>query len=289
MNNQLLDPTYLQRFLSQHLLPTLDRFGQHFLVDGEVLDNIVQACNLSPKKPVVEVGPGLGVLTKAVAPLTSKVYSIELDRRIIPILKELVRDTPNIEVIAGDILRNYPQIIFKENIPDHYDVIGNIPYNISAKLLRHVLSWEPRPDNITFLIDAEVAKRISAKPPEMSVLAVSVQVYAEPEIIGPEVQPHSFLPPPKVKSAILRLTTRKKPLVREGDLNSFFSLVKAGFSQKRKTLQNSLKALWRCSGEDAAIILKRSGIDPQRRAQTLSIEEWLTILQNQKTNSTKTI
>ncbi|MDO8512845.1 MAG: 16S rRNA (adenine(1518)-N(6)/adenine(1519)-N(6))-dimethyltransferase RsmA [bacterium] len=298
--DELLSQTGLEEYLKHHGLPLLERFGQNFLIDHNVLDEIVSAANPDPKVPIIEIGAGLGVLTLAIADAmakgtgdsehgTGRIFAIELDRRIAPLLKHRTKKIPSIKVIEGDILNLYPELIFFTQsesdkpvpstlTPVPFDVIGNIPYNITSKLIRHILGWKLRPRSITFLMDSAVAERITAKPDKMSVLAISVHVFAEPKIVGPVVLPTAFVPQPKVKSSILRMETRKEPLVPEELQKEFFSLVKGGFAQKRKTLQNSLHALWHCSGEEAAKILKKADIEPSRRAQTLSIEEWLQIL-----------
>lgn len=291
--DELLSQPGLEEYLKHHGLPLLDRFGQNFLIDHNVLDNIVAAANPDPKVPIIEIGAGLGVLTLALAEKrgslkenlsdkqVAKIFAIELDRRIITLLKHRTKKIPQVEVIELDALKVYPNEIFGLGFDVKnfkYDVVGNIPYNITSKLIRHILGWKLRPRSITFLMDNAVARRITAKPDEMSVLAISVRVFAEPRIVGPVVLPTAFVPQPKVKSAVLRMETREKPLVPEELQKEFFSLVKGGFAQKRKTLQNSLHALWHCTGEEAAKILKKAGIDPTRRAQTLSIEEWLQIL-----------
>jgi|GEM_PF-771575 len=295
--DELLSQQGLENYLKHHGLPLLDRFGQNFLIDQDVLAQIVDAINPDPAVPIIEIGAGLGVLTLAIAEAmaqgvgsgekgaeTAKIYAIELDRRIVPLLKHRTKKIPQVQVIDQDILQIYPELLEKL-LPTpnslhsrHYQVAGNIPYNITSKLIRHILSWQPQPRSITFLVDAAVAKRITANPPDMSILAVSVQVFAEPKIIGPIIEPTAFVPQPKVKSAVLRMETREKPLVPTELQKDFFSLVKGGFAQKRKTLQNSLRALWHCDGEESAKILKQAKIEPTRRAQTLTIDEWLRIL-----------
>jgi len=310
--DELLSQEGLENYLKHHGLPLLDRFGQNFLIDHKVLDQIVSAVNPDPTVPIIEIGAGLGVLTLAIAEAmsegtgdrvqaaqqgeprpdgrgTGRIFAIELDRRIVPLLKHRTKKISSVKIIEGDILNLYPEKIFGANetseqpvpcdlYPVPYQVVGNIPYNITSKLIRHILGWKLRPRSITFLMDSAVAKRITALPGEMSVLAISVRIFAEPRIVGPVILPTAFVPQPKVKSAILRIETRGKPLVPEELQKQFFSLVKGGFAQKRKTLQNSLRALWHCSGEEAGKILKKAKIEPSRRAQTLSIDEWLQIL-----------
>lgn len=282
--DSLLNPHFLQEFLKKNNLPPLDRFGQHFLIDEGVLEQIVDTIDPKPDVPVIEIGAGLGQLSRAMAnhrqdsieEKLEPIYAVELDKRLINPLRQNTKLLPSIKVIHSDILKlDISSFAFPVS---RYLVCGNIPYNITSKLLRHVLSWDPKPEKIVFLVDFEVAKRVTANPPEMSILSVSVQNFAEAEIVGPVVPPESFIPAPKIKSAVLRLTPRKEPLVPREMEKEFFKLVRAGFSQKRKTLQNSLRALWQCSGEEAARRLQKSGIDPQRRPQTLTIEEWRRLL-----------
>jgi len=278
--DELLNAQSLDSYLRKNNLPLLDRFGQNFLIDENVLTQIVTATQTEPTIPVIEVGAGLGVLTKAVAQKRkSDYFAVELDKRMILLLKERVTDLPFVKIIHGDILKKSPKDF---SLSSPYDVIGNIPYNITSKLLRHILSWQPQPRSITFMMDNEVAKRITATPPDMSVLALSVQVFSDSKIVGPIISPTAFVPQPKVKSAVVRMEMRDKPLVQNELQREFFSLARGGFSQRRKTLQNSLRALWHCTGEESAKILKKAGIDPVRRAQTLTIAEWLNLLETKK-------
>jgi len=280
--DSLLNPKYLKKFLGDNHLPPLERFGQNFLIDLFVLEDIVNACETNPQRPVIEVGSGFGVLSRALAAKRadsenpSPIYSIEFDRRVVPILKNLVKDFPTIKVIENDILRVYPDSLIEQQ---EYEVAGNIPYNITSKIIKHVLSWNPKPKSVTFLVDYEVAKRVTAQPGELSILALSVQVYAEPRIVGNYIPPIAFMPVPKINSAILRMELRDQPLVSKEEEKEFFRLLKGGFSQKRKTLLNSLRAFWQLDSKEAEKIFKLAGIDPTRRPQTLSIEEWKKLLE----------
>lgn len=285
----LLNPAALRSFLAQHRLPPLDLFGQHFLVDAEVLARIVAAAEPDAAVPLIEIGAGLGVLTRALAlarerqtngktEFSAPLVAVERDRRFQPLLVERVRAFPLVTVVTGDILRLAPDDLLPLPGIAPYDVVGNIPYSITARLLRHVLAWLPRPRRITFLMDTAVSSRIAAVPPDANILSVSVQVYAEPRVKPPSIPPAAFLPPPQVSSAIVRLNVRPLPLVPEERAKAFFRLVRAGFSQRRKMLGNALRPLWGCAAQDAARILEHAGIDAKRRAQTLTIAEWLTLL-----------
>lgn len=287
----LLDPTSLQRFLRAHHLPPLDRFGQHYLVDGDVLRNIVAAAETDSDLPVVEIGAGLGVLTRALArareletgnsELGTPLVAVELDRRLIPVLRERTREFPSVRVVQADILRlDLASVLptLSSKYPTPYDVVGNIPYNSTAPILQRFLARPPRPRRMTLLVDEAVASVIAAAPPAMSLRAVSVQVYAKPAVVGQRIPPSVFFPPPAVHSAILTLETRATPLVPETEERAFFRLVRAGFSQKRKTLKNALSATYRLRPLEAEARLRRAGLDPSSRAQTLSVAEWRRLL-----------
>jgi 16S rRNA (adenine1518-N6/adenine1519-N6)-dimethyltransferase len=177
---------------------------------------------------------------------------------------------PNVRLIQGDILKLLPKDLITEQ---DYIVVANIPYYITSVVIRHLLENTPKPRRVVLTIQEEVAERICAKPGDMSLLALSVQVYGEPRIAA-RIPAEAFFPAPKVDSAVLRVDIYPTPLVKPEVLESFFKLIKAGFSQKRKTLRNSLSSGLRIAPSSAADFLTRAGIDPQRRAEALSIEEW---------------
>lgn len=277
----LLDPLRLQQFLRAHHLPPLDRFGQHFLIDSEALADMVRAADQDPRVPVIEIGAGLGVLTRALAQVRehgpAPLIAVELDRRLIPILTERVRSFPSVRVVHADILRVNPYSL----LPTPYypfDVVGNIPYNITAPILRRFLGSLPRPRRLTIMVDNAVAEAIAAHPPDMSVRAISVQVYAEAHVARRRIPPAAFIPAPAVHSAALVLTTRQTPLVAPAQERAFFRIVRAGFSQRRKTLANALAATERIAPSEAAARLTRAQLDPRRRAETLTINEWKRLL-----------
>ena len=292
----LLDERQLTRYLRQHHLPPLHRFGQHFLVDAEVLHTLVKASETDPEIPTIEIGAGLGVLTRALAaarersatktgPHAAPLIAVELDRRLVPLLRERVRPYSSVRIVPADIL-SVPihTLLNRDGVsPDTrgavtYDLIGSIPYNITAPILEKFLAHVPRPRRLTFLLDHAVAEAISAPPPQLSIRAIGVQVFAEPRVIRRRIPPSAFVPPPAVPSAILALSCRAHPLVPPKDEQGFFRLVRAGFSQKRKMLANALAAVFRLSSADAAARLRRAGINPERRAQTLSLDEWNRLL-----------
>lgn len=294
MHDPLLDATRLAAYLREHNLPALHRFGQHFLVDADVLRSIVETSDTDPTIPTIEIGAGLGVLTRALATARDQgaktgrhaampLIAVELDRRLIPLLKERTGEFSSVHVMHGDILKLELPEVFRRTMPRNpwplpYDVIGNIPYNITAPILKKFLAKEPRPRRVTLLVDHSVAEVIAAAPPQLSIRAISVQVFAEPTVSRGRIPPSAFVPPPEVSSALLTLRTRATPLIAPEEESAFFRLVRAGFSQKRKTLANALAATARMSPADAAVRLRRAEIDPSRRAQTVSIPEWKHLL-----------
>lgn len=262
-----LDTTALLRRYGLHAHKSL---GQNFLQDSEVLENIAAAAEIQPGDTVLEIGPGLGSLTRYLAVSAKEVVAVELDKKLIAPLKTVLASYKNVRLIQGDILELSP----KDLIPaKDYIVAANIPYYITSAVIRHLLESEPKPRRIVLTVQKEVAQRICAKPGDMSLLALSVQVYGKPRIAA-QIPAEAFFPAPKVDSAVLCVDIYPVPLIKDELLDTFFKLIKAGFSQKRKTLRNSLSSGFHISPAEAADLLTRADIDPQRRAETLSIEEW---------------
>ena len=244
--------------------------GQNFLQDPFALEAIVSAAEIQPADTVLEVGPGLGSLTRYLAVSAHEVIAVELDVKMLAPLKAVIAPYHNVRVIHGDILKLSPQELVAEK---DYLVVANIPYYITSAVIRHLLESGNKPRRIVLTIQKEVAERICAKPGDMSLLALSVQVYGKPRIAA-RIPANAFFPEPKVDSAVLCVDIYPSPQIPNGMLNTFFKLIKAGFAQKRKTLRNSLSAGLHISPTEAADLLTSTGIDPQRRAETLSIAEW---------------
>lgn len=258
--------------LRAHDLKPNKKLGQNFLVDAAALGRIVAAADLGPDDVVIEVGAGLGTLTEPLAQAAGRVIAVEFDRGMVQILREQFGDRPNVEIVQGDILRipnpglGYPR----------FKVVANLPYYITSAVLRHFLEQEPRPHLMVVTVQQEVAERIVAGPGDMSLLAVSVQFYGEPSLVA-RIPAGAFYPPPKVSSAVVRIAipgAPRAPLPPGLDDVGFFRVVRAGFSQKRKTLRNSLSAGLRLDPADTAQALEQAGVDPRRRAETLTLEEW---------------
>lgn len=265
-----IPPLNVPQLLKQYGLPPLKRLGQNFLVDPMALQKVFCAAEISPEDAVLEVGAGLGSLTRYLASQAKVVVSVELDPRLFPILTSLLRPYPNVRLVRGDILQLNPGDLMEQQ---GYLVVANIPYYITSALIRHLLEAEVLPKRLVLTIQQEVAERICAQPGDMSLLALSVQVYGSPRIVG-EIPAGAFYPMPKVDSAILRIDLYPQPRLPPPLLPTFFHLAKASFSHKRKTLRNALAA---SLGKKPTILdemLTAAQINPQRRAESLNLEEW---------------
>ncbi|MCA9935772.1 MAG: ribosomal RNA small subunit methyltransferase A [Ardenticatenaceae bacterium] len=253
--------------LQQHGLEPKKSLGQNFLFDENVLRRIVDAAELEPDDAVLEIGPGLGALTKLLAETAVTLTTIELDNRFIPILRLELAAYPHVRLVHGDILEQDPADWFS----GPYKVVANVPYYITGAILRHLLEGAHKPTMMVLTVQKEVAERVTAVPPHMSLLAISTQVYGRTEKVA-DIKAGSFWPAPDVDSAVIRIDLRQaQPDPAFEKL--FFRVVKAGFSQKRKQLQKNLRQL----GLDRAVIaqmLEDAGVDGRARAETLTIEQW---------------
>jgi 16S rRNA (adenine1518-N6/adenine1519-N6)-dimethyltransferase len=264
-------PLDVTRLLRDHDLSPRKGLGQNFLVDQQALRKLVEAAEIPPGATVLEVGPGVGSLTIWLARAARQVVAVELDASLIPLLRETLAGLDNVTLVEGDILAVQPGD-WIDAVGD-YLVVANIPYYITSAIIRHLLENPPRPARMVLTMQREVAERICAAPGKMSLLALSVQVYGKPRAVL-RIPAGAFYPPPQVDSVSLRVDLYPQPLVPLDRLDLFFRLAKAGFSQKRKTLRNSLAAGLGIPAQEAGALLQTAGIDPQRRAETLSLEEW---------------
>jgi len=264
------EPLDIKALLRKYGLRPSKRLGQNFLVDGQALARVVAAAEITTDDEVLEIGPGLGGLTRLLAHEARRVVAVELDEALLPPLREALDGLDNVEVIPGDILAVDPGELFQES---GFLVVANIPYYITSAVIRHLLSASRRPSQLVLTVQKEVAERICAGAGAMSLLALSVQVYGAPRRVA-AIPAGAFYPSPKVDSAVVRVDLYDEPAIPEQRLERFFRLAKAGFSQKRKTLRNALSAGMAWTKEHAQAVLRDAGIDPQRRAQTLSLEEW---------------
>lgn len=287
MTNPYTTPARVRAALrALHIQPTRG-MGQNFLVAPEALQTIVAAAELAPHEQVIEVGPGLGVLTWELLQRVRRVIAVELDKRLAARLQE--EFAPAIEgaaggrlhLVQGDILRHAPAVLLQQpddSAPTPYKVVANLPYAITSPVLRHFLEQPPPPALIVVLVQWEVAQRITAEPGDLSMLAHAIQMYARPEVVA-RVEASAFVPPPAVDSAVLRLRVRPAPAVAVDDTARFFRMIKAAFLQPRKKLSNALPrglaALGeQCSREDAVAALQAGGIAPEQRAETVPLAAW---------------
>lgn len=268
-----IPPLNASAVLKRHGLHADKSLGQNFLQDPFALEAITSAAEIQSTDTVLEVGPGLGSLTRYLAASAKQVVAVELDIDLLIPLRAVIAHYPNIRVVHGDILKLSPQKLVNE---EDYIVVANIPYYITSAVIRHLLESHPKPRRIVLTIQKEVAERICAKPGDMSLLALSVQVYGKPHIAA-RIPANAFFPEPKVDSAVLSVDIYPAPLIKPEIIGSFFKMIKAGFSQKRKTLRNSLSSGLHISTSASAEMLTKANIDPMRRAETLSIDEWQTL------------
>lgn len=259
----------------KQLLETYDvqpkkSLGQNFMHDTNALEKIVTTADIMPDETVIEVGPGTGALTARLARAAKHVVAVEMDERLLPILEEHLMPWPNVYLVHNDILKtDVMQLVGTQP----YKVVANVPYYITTAILQHFLELPRRPDSIVLTMQAEVAERIVAQPGDMTLLAVSVQFYGQARIMT-RLKPAVFWPRPGVDSAVLRIQTYDQPAVSVPDERAFFRVVKAGFSMKRKQLKNSLSGGLQIKAQEAAVLLADAGIAPDRRAETLNLEEW---------------
>jgi 16S rRNA (adenine1518-N6/adenine1519-N6)-dimethyltransferase len=271
----------IKKLFKKHNLFPSKRLGQNFLVDKGVLQKIIEAAQLKPGDIVLEIGPGIGNLTLELAKRVRKVITIEKDKKMCKILQDLLEcwNVGNVEIIESDILKTNIQNLIS-NIK--YKVVANLPYYIVSPVIRKFLELpEAQPLAMILMVQKEVAQRICAKPPEMNLLAVSVQFYAQPKIIA-YVSKNSFFPQPRVDSAIIKISKIKNQKLKiNRDL--FFKIVRAGFSQPRKQLINNLAKGLKIDKKKVKNWLLKNGVKPEQRAETLSIEDWIDLTKNYKT------
>ncbi len=245
--------------------------GQHFLVDRGVLDKIVSAAELASSDTVIEVGPGLGILTEELVKKAGKVIAVEVDSKLASALEKKLSKSPQLTVLNADVLQLDPRELLDSQ--RNYKVVANLPYYIAAPILRHFLEASLKPSLMVVMVQKEVGQSIAAAPGDMSILGISVQIYGKPTIVD-YVPAQSFYPPPKVDSAIVRIDVYLRPSVEVSDIAGFFEIVKAGFSAPRKQIRNSLALGLQLNSAEVVGLLEQAGITPQRRPETLSLEEW---------------
>ena len=264
----------IQHELREYGLFPKKRLGQHFLVDRNILNKVVRAAEVGKEDVVLEVGPGLGQMTVALARHAKKVIAIEIDERLVAILKQKVENYPNVEVTQDDILKVDFKRFFKKEAR-LVKVVANLPYQISTPLLFRFIESREIFSTLTLLLQKEVAERMVASPgpKEYGPLSIFIQAFSDVSIQF-IIKPSAFFPPPKVESALVHMAWREKPMIEPDDEEWFKRVVKACFSYRRKTLSNALKHSELSLPESVESRMERIGIDPRRRPETLTIEEF---------------
>lgn len=254
------------------------KFGQNFLIDGRVLEKIMDAADIGAEDFVLEIGPGIGTMTQYLAERARQVMAVEIDRNLIPILSETLSDYDNVEILNADILKiDLRKTVEEKNQRKPIKVVANLPYYITTPIIMELFESEIPVDNITVMVQKEVADRMQAQPgtKDYGALSLAVQFYAEPYIVA-NVPPNCFMPRPKVGSAVIRLTRHQNPPVEVKNKKLLFQLIRASFNQRRKTLQNGIKNFsgLSFSKEEVADALEQIGVSPTIRGEALSLEQF---------------
>ncbi len=280
MPKEMALPKITKEFLREHGIRIKKGLGQNFLIDEKILNRIVEVAHLNKEDMVIEIGPGIGTLTKRLAEKVKKVLAIEFDEHLVRLLKETLRSYPNVEIIQGDILKTD---LRKLAITDYRSpitklkVVANLPYYITTPIIIHLLKAREILSNIVVMVQREVGRRMVAKPrtKDYGALSLLVQYYTKPQIVV-KVPRSAFLPSPEVDSCVVNLEVLKKPAVEVKDEELFFKVVRAAFEQRRKALKNALSRTrdLRLSKKKVLEILEKADIGPLRRGETLSLEEF---------------
>lgn len=272
-------PTVLKQLLAEHGFTFKKQLGQNFLIDGHVLDRIIEAAELSERDGVFEVGPGAGVVTQRLAEIAKSVVAVEKDRALAPVLASVLNQFDNTEVVFADVLElDLEELWRKFDGCDRVSVVANLPYYVTTPILFQLLESQVRLQHIVIMVQKEVADRLVAGPggKDYGALTVAVQYYAEVDRVV-RVPPGAFLPPPNVESTVIRLRLRPNPPVDVGDSKGLFRVVRTAFSMRRKTILNNLTHGFGISKSVCTALLEDAGIEPSRRGETLSLVEFAAV------------
>lgn len=250
--------------------------GQHFLFERGIVERMVRQAGITSSDTVLEVGPGLGILTSELLRKANQVVAVERDPALVAHLEQAFGDIPSFTLVSGNALTLNSQDIIPELV--QFDVVANLPYSVGTAILRHLMEQSRKPRRITAMLQKEVAERLTAKPPDMSVLSVAAQFYSDPRLLF-SVAPTVFVPPPSVESAVVSMDMFHSPRLPDTQTGRFFEIVNAGFRQKRKQLANSLSEVLGLPKPTVVAWLVSCNIDPMRRAETLSLDEWIALVQ----------
>jgi 16S rRNA (adenine1518-N6/adenine1519-N6)-dimethyltransferase len=267
-------PYDVRRMLKQAGLRPRKSLGQNFLVDEDALRRVASAAEIQSEDVLLEIGAGPGSLTRHLAAQACRVVAVEIDPLLIPLLKAALSAFSNVSIVPGDILALPIEELVGSAAPGNYKVAANIPYYITSAIVRRLMESNVPPNLMVLTVQKEVADRICAPPGKMSLLSLSVQYYGTPAVVG-RIPADAFYPVPKVDSVIVRVELRNPAVRNVEQAGRLFRVARAGFSQKRKMLRNTLSAGFRLPPKDVEALLDRAGVDPKRRAETLAVEEWV--------------
>ena len=278
MQGKLGNPKNTIEIIQKYEFAFQKKFGQNFLIDTRVLDKIINAAGLTKEDMVLEIGPGIGTMTQYLAEAAREVVAVEIDNNLIPILRETLKDYENITIINNDILKvDIKELAESHNGNRPIKVVANLPYYITTPIIMGLFESNVPIDNITVMVQKEVAERMQAKPgtKDYGALSLAVQYYAEPYIVA-NVPPNCFIPRPNVGSAVIRLTRHQDPPVQVKDAGLMFTLIRASFNQRRKTLQNGLYNSPELfyTKEQIAWAIEQLGVSAQIRGEALTLEQF---------------
>jgi len=266
-----MEPLHIPELLRRYHLRPKKSLGQNFLADHNALLKIIRDSELSAADHILEIGAGLGGLTRLLAVHAKAVTAIEIDKNLFPALEAVTQPFKNIRLIQGDILEIRPEDL---NLGGEYKVVANIPYYITSAVIRHLLEAEAKPDRIVLTMQREVAERIVNRDKKMSLLSLSVQVYGEAHIAS-HIPAACFYPQPQVDSSVLIIDVYGQPKLSDDQMCLLFGLAHAAFNQKRKMLRSSLRSVLAGDLKSTSSVLEDAGIDPSRRPESLSLEDWI--------------
>lgn len=277
---RLVNPSVTREVVERYQFHFKKQFGQNFLIDSNILDKIVDAADLSKEDGALEIGPGIGTLTQALAERAGKIVAVEKDNRLIPILADTLREYPNVRIHHADVLETDLHRLFREQFNARkVSVVANLPYYVTTPIVMKLLEEKLSLHAIVVMVQREVAERMAASPggKDYGALTIAVQYYAEPEIVC-RVPKTAFMPQPNVESIVIKLKLRDQPAVAVRNEKLFFQVVKASFAQRRKTILNNLQhnlSMPDGNGKETVLAaLSRAEIDPMRRGETLSLQEF---------------
>ncbi|HCU57276.1 MAG TPA: ribosomal RNA small subunit methyltransferase A [Anaerolineaceae bacterium] len=269
-----LEPLHVPDLLRHYGIRPRKSLGQNFLADHNALLKIVRDAEIGPDDEVLEIGAGLGSLTRLLAVSARSVTAIEIDRELFPVLEAVTEPFENVRLVEGDVLKIPMETLFAA---DGYKVVANIPYYITSAVIRHFLEAPVRPERVVLTMQREVAERILSQDEKMSLLSLSVQIYGQARIAS-QIPAACFIPEPKVDSSVLVVDIYPEPKLSREEVDLLFRLAHAAFNQKRKMLRNSLQAVLGGDSDVVSEKLMRVEIDPQRRPENLALDDWIKLV-----------